>query len=75
MGMLDQGCDGSLVTLERVAEQMEGGRPQANENGAALGISPRILVDRLGANPQAQAKADRPQRKGVQVLASQADAV
>jgi hypothetical protein len=43
--------DLSLAPLERVSEQVEGGRPEANEDGAALGVPPLVLVDRLGANP------------------------
>jgi len=37
--------------LDRVAHQPEHGRPQADEQGPALGVTALVLVNRLGADP------------------------
>jgi hypothetical protein len=65
-------CRGrSLVLLQRVPDEPEHRRPEADEERAALGVPAFLLVDGLGADPQRDAQADARERRGVRVPASQ----
>jgi alkanesulfonate monooxygenase SsuD/methylene tetrahydromethanopterin reductase-like flavin-dependent oxidoreductase (luciferase family) len=56
---------------QRVADLPECGGPEANEDGAALGVAAFVLIDGLGANPEADTKTDRAQREGMEVGSAQ----
>src|SRR4051794_24932332 len=56
-----------VAALERVADQPEHRRPQADEQGAPLGVAALVLVDGLGADPQADAEGDARERGAVAV--------
>jgi hypothetical protein len=65
------GASRFLLLLDGVADQPEHRRPQADEDGAPLGVAPLLLVDGLGAYPQRQAQHDRSQGGEVQVQTAQ----
>jgi hypothetical protein len=57
----------SLPAPERVPDEPDHRGPEAHEQRTPFGISALILIDGLGADPQADAKPDRAQRQGLQV--------
>jgi hypothetical protein len=63
------------MALERVADQPEGGWPEADEQRAALGVGARVLVDGLGTNPQSDAESDSSDRRQLHVAGAQSHAV
>jgi hypothetical protein len=62
-----------IAALERVAHQPEHGRPEADEERAALGVSALALIVGLRAYPEADAEADRGHRGQMEVPAAQPD--
>ena len=64
-----------LQLLEGVADQPEHRRPEADEQGPALGVVAVVLVDRLGPDPEPETEGDRPERRHLQVRAAQAGRV
>lgn len=61
---------GPFCDFQRVADLPEGGRPEADEEGTSLGVAALVLVDRLGADPEADTKGYRAERERVEVRAA-----
>src|SRR6185437_2110426 len=59
-----------LGVPQRVADEPEHRRPEADEQGPALSVATLVLVDGLGPDPQPDAQAYRPERRRVQVRAA-----
>src|SRR5919202_1274888 len=64
-----------LLALDRITDEPEHRRPQPDEQRPALRVAALVLIDGLGADPQADAQADRPEPDGVEVPAAQARVV
>src|SRR4051812_42481905 len=64
-----------LVVAERVADRPERRRPEADEDRAPFRVSTLVLVDRLGADPEADAETHRPERGTVPDPVAEAGAV
>jgi hypothetical protein len=60
---------------QRVADLPERGCPEPDEEGAPLGIAALVLVDGLGADPEADAEADGAERERVELRAAQPSAM
>jgi hypothetical protein len=60
---------------QRVADLPERGCPEPDEEGAPLGVATLVLVDCFRANPQADAQADRAERKRVEMRAVETEAI
>ncbi len=56
-----------LAACERVPDQPEHRRPEADEERSPLRIAPLVLVDRLCTDPEADAEADRAERRGLEL--------
>jgi hypothetical protein len=56
-----------LEALERLADQVDRRRPEADEQGAAFRVSAFVLVHGLRPDPEDDAQADRAHRREVQV--------
>ena len=61
-----------LASPERLSNQPEHGRPQADKESSSLCIAALVLIDCLSTDPEADAKADRSHRKALQVPLPQA---
>jgi hypothetical protein len=55
---------------QRLADQPEHRRPEANEEGSAFRVPPFVLADGLCANPEDDAKQDGPDREHIEVMTS-----
>jgi hypothetical protein len=55
---------------QRIADQPEHRRPEADEEGSAFGVPPFVLADCLGANPEGDAKQDGADREHIEVMTS-----
>src|SRR5919206_484346 len=69
------GPRGSLVALERVADEPEHRRPQPDEQRPALGVPALLLVDGLRPDPERDAEAYARGGRRLQVPAAQPGAV
>jgi hypothetical protein len=59
-----------FLPTQRIADQPEHRRPEADEEGSAFGVSPFVLADGLGANPEGDAKQDGTDREHMEVMTS-----
>src|ERR1043166_7496246 len=64
-----------LDRLQGVADLPERRRPEADEERAPLGVAALVLVDRLGADPEADAQSDRSERERVKMEPAETGAV
>ena len=64
-----------LLALERVSDQPDRWRPQADEQRSALGVTALVLIDGLGADPQNDAQSDGTEREALHVPGPKADCV
>jgi hypothetical protein len=64
-----------FAAFDRIADEPNGRWPQTDEQGATFGIPAFVLVNGLGANPQANAQSNGAHREQLQVPAAQARAV
>jgi hypothetical protein len=62
----------SVSPLERISHEPQGRRPEANEQGAPLGVAALVLIDRLRANPEHHAERDGPERQEPEMPTAQA---
>ncbi len=58
---------GPFSDSQRVSDLPEGGRPEADEEGASFGVATLVLVDGLGADPEADTQGYRAERERVEM--------
>ena len=66
--------DAPAVALERVTDEPEHRRPEPHEQRPPLGVAARVLIDRLGPDPEIDAEPDRPEAGDVEMPAGEARA-
>src|SRR5690349_24724978 len=65
----------SRLARQRVADQPDHRRPEADEQCPALGVAALVLIDRLGADPEADAQADAGHRRDLHLPRAQTAAI
>lgn len=71
LDLAPEGRGGRFVARQRVSDQPDRGGPETDEQGATLGVPALVLINGLGANPEADAEADRAHREDVQMPGAQ----